>query len=94
MRWPAQPIRIVCGERGEIKFTPPRTIEWLLSRDSAATMQCNELTAFLKVFRRGPQRDISRRVVAVHVDKPRKDEAAGGEARSMGKERRRQVLGR
>ena len=31
---------------------------------------------FLKVFRRGPRRDASRRGVAVHVDKPRKDEAA------------------
>ena len=45
--------------------------------------------AFLKVFRRGPQRDGRRRVVAVHVDKSRKDEAAGGEALPMGKERRR-----
>jgi hypothetical protein len=34
-------------------------------------------SAFLKVFRRGPRRDASHRVVVVHVDKPRKDEAAG-----------------
>lgn len=34
-------------------------------------------SAFLKVFRRGPQRDGRHGVTAVHVDKPRKDEAAG-----------------
>ena len=33
-----------------------------------------------------------RLVVAVHVDKPRKDEAAGGRALSMGKELGRQGL--
>ena len=46
------------------------------------------MTASLKVFRRGPQRDGRHRVLAVHVDKPRKDEAAGGVALPMGKERR------
>lgn len=43
------------------------------------------LSAFLKVFRRGPQRDGRHRVLAVHVDKARKDEAAGGVALLWGK---------
>ena len=51
-------------------------------------MRLQRKSALLKVFRRGPQRDGCRRVVAVHVDKPRKDEAAGGEALPMEKERR------
>jgi hypothetical protein len=46
-------------------------------------------TAILKVFRRGPRRDICHRVVAFHVDKPRKDEAAVSLVLAMGKERSR-----
>lgn len=48
-------------------------------------MQEWQPSASLKVFRRGPQRDGRHRVAAVHVDKPRKDEAAGGGALPMGK---------
>jgi hypothetical protein len=52
-------------------------------------MQEWQPSASLKVFRRGPQRDGCHRVLVAHVDKPRKDEAAGGVALPMGKERRR-----
>ena len=41
--------------------------------------------AFLKVFRRGPRRDGRCRTVAAHVDKPRKDEAAGAGRHLWGK---------
>jgi hypothetical protein len=43
------------------------------------------MAAFLKVFRRGPQHDGRHLVVAVHVDKPRKDEAAGARRCLWGK---------
>ena len=55
---------------------PPPTGRSLSSRRRSAP---------LKVFRRGPQRDASRRGVAVHVDKPRKDEAAGAGGDLWGK---------
>lgn len=45
--------------------------------------------SFPEGFRCGQLRDMNRLVVAVHVDKYRKDEAAGCEALAMGKERRR-----
>jgi hypothetical protein len=50
------------------------------------------MTAPLKVFRCGPRRDIGGQELAAHVDKPRKDEAAGVLGRPMGKVRGR--LGR
>ena len=36
------------------------------------------MSAHLKVFRCGPRRDVAGREVAAGVDKPRKEEAAGG----------------
>jgi len=46
------------------------------------------MTSFLKVFRCGPQRDVGGHEVAAHVDKPRKEEAAGVLDQPVGKVRR------
>ena len=42
----------------------------------------------LKVFRCGPRHDIGGQELSAHVDKPRKEEAAGVLDRAMGKVRR------
>jgi hypothetical protein len=46
-------------------------------------------SAFLKVFRCGPQHDVGGHEMAAHVDKPRKEEAAGVLDHPMGKVPRR-----
>ena len=46
-------------------------------------------SGLLKVFRRGPRRNIGGHEVATHVDKPRKEEAAGVLDQAMGKVWRR-----
>lgn len=43
------------------------------------------MSGFLKVFRCGPRHDIGGQELAAHVDKPRKEEAAGVLGGPMGK---------
>jgi hypothetical protein len=45
---------------------------------SCGTSHSQRMSTFLKVFRCGPLRDRACQEVAARVDKPRKDEAAGG----------------
>jgi hypothetical protein len=58
---------------------------WLTSWLQPRSMLAIRTSASLKVFRRGPQHDGRHLVVAVHVDKPRKDEAAGARRCLWGK---------
>jgi len=56
---------------------------------SMQMLQVRRKSAFLKVFRCGPRRDIGGQELAAHVDKPRKEEAAGVLDDPMGKVCRR-----
>ena len=54
-------------------------------RNHSFEAQSPRTTALLKVFRCGPRHDIGDKELAAHVDKPRKEEAAGVLDRAMGK---------